>query len=270
MSQVPVELIVAAFQTEDGADNALKQLQAAKKERLIAIQNAAVIRRDKNDKLHISETADWSGGKGAAVGAVVGGAIGLIFPPSLLAAGAVGAAVGGLAARLRDSGFKDEHLKEVGAALKPGTSAIVAVVEHTWVADLERELAAQGAKTVREAITADIAAQLAQGREVAYTATSTGDAVSMSRASVGKDSADMENVTMTAEAMAASKVVVDKDNVAAAGIVATKDAAAVVTMEGKLKPAAEAKTDAPQVESGAPAAPPAEAKSEESKTPPAS
>lgn len=270
MSQVPVELIVAAFQTEDGADNALKQLKAAKKERLIAIQNAAVIRRDKNDKLHISETADWGGGKGAAVGAIVGGAIGIIFPPSLLAAGAIGAGIGALGAKLRDSGFKDDNLKEIGSALKPGTSAIVAVVEHTWVADLERELAEEGAKTVRQAITADIAAQLAQGREVAYTATSTGDAVSMSRAAVGKDSAELGNVTMTAEAMTASKVVVDKDNIAAAGIVATKDAAAVVTMEGKLVPEGEAKTDAPQVESGAPATPPAEAKSEESKTPPAS
>ena len=160
MSQVPVELIVAAFQSEQGADNALKKLQAAKKEHLIAIQNAAVIRRDHNDKLHITETADWSGGKGAAVGAIVGGAIGLIFPPSLLAAGAIGAGIGALGAKLSDSGFRDDELKEIGAALKPGTSAIVAVVEHTWVADLERQLAAEGARTMRQAITADIAAQL--------------------------------------------------------------------------------------------------------------
>lgn len=211
MSQVPVELIVAAFQDEQGADRALKTLQQAKKQRLIGIQNAAVIRRDKNDKLHISETADWSGGKGAAVGAIVGGAIGLIFPPSVLAAGAVGAAVGGLGARLRDSGFPDQHLKEIGAALKPGTSAIVAVVEHTWVADLESELAAQGAKTVREAITADIAEQLEQGRNVAYTATSTGDTLSVSRATAGKDSAEMGNVTMTDEGITATHVQVEKD-----------------------------------------------------------
>lgn len=258
MSQVPVELIVAAFQDERGADNALKKLQRAKKQRLIGIQNAAVIRRDQNDRLHISETADWSGGKGAAAGAIVGGAIGLIFPPAVLASGAVGAAVGGLAARLRDSGFRDEHLREIGAALKPGTSAIVAVVEHTWVADLERELAAQGAKTVREAIAADIAAQLAQGREVAYTATSTGDAVSVSRAAAGKDSAEMGNVTMTSEGLTAGKVVVDKNDVEAAGIVVTEDEAAIITMKGKLKPKEESKTDAPEMDSGtsAPTPPP--------------
>ncbi len=224
MSQVPVELIVAAFQDEQGADKALKKLQQAKKQHLVGIQNAAVIRRDQKNRLHISETADWSGGKGAAVGAIVGGAIGLIFPPSVLAAGAVGAAVTGLGARLRDSGFPDEHLKEIGAALKPGTSAIVAVVEHTWVADLERELEAQGAKTVREAIAADIAEQLAQGREVAYTATSTGDALSVSRATAGKDSAEMGNVTMTDEGITASHVVVDKDNPAVPPTTASNDA----------------------------------------------
>ncbi len=256
--QVPVELIVAAFQTEQGADEALKQLQAAKKQHLIAIQNAAVIRRDKNNKLHISETADWSGGKGAAVGAIVGGVIGIIFPPSILAAGAIGAGIGALGAKLRDSGFRDDNLKEIGSALKPGTSAIVAVVEHTWVADLERDLAEQGAKTVRQAITADIAAQLAAGNEVAYTATSTGDAVNVSRAAVGKDSADISDVTMTADAVAARQVIVDKDNVSAAGFVATKDGAVGVAMEGKLTSEGET-TPAPQLEEGKPAeaAPPA-------------
>lgn len=255
MSQVPVELIVAAFQTENGADNALKSLQAAKKQHLIAIQNAAVIRRDANNKLHISETADWGGGKGAAVGAIVGGVIGIIFPPSLLATGMIGAAIGGLAAKLRDSGFRDDNLKEIGSALKPGTSAIVAVVEHTWVADLERDLAEQGAKTVRQAITADIAAQLAQGRDVAYTATSTGDALNVSRTAVGKDSAEASDITITQDAMAARAVVVDKDDVKAAGMVATAEGAAVITMEGKLTPEDQAKSAAPQVEAGTSDAP---------------
>lgn len=170
MSDVPVELIVAAFTDENGADRALDQLKQAKKEKLIGIRDAAVIRRDVNDKLHITETADMSGKKGAGIGAIVGGAIGILFPPSLLAAGAAGAVVGGLAARLHDAGFPDERLKEIGQALKPGTSAIVAVVEHQWVAELQQELAAQGAQVVQEAIKDDIAQQLAAGHSVAYTA----------------------------------------------------------------------------------------------------
>jgi uncharacterized membrane protein len=181
MNDVPVELVVAAFTDEQGADRALEELKRAKKEKLIGIRNAAVITRDANDNLHIRELRDMGAGKGAGVGALVGGAIGLLFPPSLLAAGAVGAAVGGLGAKLRDAGFRDDRLKELGKALKPGTSAIVAVIEHRWVADLEQELAAQGARIVEQAITEDIAQKLEAGQSVAYMAIADKDSLVLGR-----------------------------------------------------------------------------------------
>ena len=181
MADVPVELVVAAFTDERGAENALKGLKEAKKENLIGIQDAAVIRRDQNSKIHINETGDMSGGRGAAIGAVVGGAIGLITGPGAIVTGAVGATIGGLAAKLRDSGFPDNRLREIGQALNPGTSALVAVIEHTWVAELEQELAAQGAQVMTEAIKADIAEQLEAGHEVTYTAVRTEDTVVFGR-----------------------------------------------------------------------------------------
>jgi len=49
----PMQLIVAAFQSEDGAEQALESLKAAKKENLIKIENAAVIRKDMKGKLNI-------------------------------------------------------------------------------------------------------------------------------------------------------------------------------------------------------------------------
>jgi uncharacterized membrane protein len=171
MSDVPVELVVAAFTDEQGAERALEDLKRAKKEKLIGIRDAAVITRDANNKIHIKETGDMRGAKGAGIGAIVGGAVGLIFPPAILASAAGGAVIGGLGAKLHDAGFPDERLKEIGNTLKPGTSAIVAVIEHAWVAELERELAARGAQLMREAIKADVAQQLESGRSVMYTAT---------------------------------------------------------------------------------------------------
>jgi len=84
MSDVPVQLIVAAFPDEKAADGALKELKRAKKQKLIKIENAAVIRKDQKGKLHIKETADLGGGKGAAIGGVAGAAIGLIAGPALV------------------------------------------------------------------------------------------------------------------------------------------------------------------------------------------
>lgn len=172
MSDVPVQVIVAAFKEENGASEALKQLKQAKKEKLIGIQDAAVLRCDAKGKLHIHETADWGGGKGAVAGGVVGAVIGA-FAGALVVPIGVGALVGGLWAKLRDSGFPDQRLKELGSALKPGTSALIAVIEHTWVIEAQKMLEEAGADVVTESLKADIAQQLEAGHDVAYTALST-------------------------------------------------------------------------------------------------
>ena len=72
MNDVPIQLIVAAFNEEKAADQALEALRQAKKEKLIGILDAAVIRRDEKNKLHLKETADVGGGKGALAGGMVG------------------------------------------------------------------------------------------------------------------------------------------------------------------------------------------------------
>lgn len=70
-------------------------------------------------------------------GAIAGGLVGLIFPPSIIVGAAVGAAGGGVWGKIRDEGFKDEDLKAVGESLEPGTSAIIAIAEDRVVERLE-------------------------------------------------------------------------------------------------------------------------------------
>ncbi len=57
-----VQLIVAAFNDEEAARQALDQLKMAQADGLIEIQDAAVLRKDHDGKLHIMETSD--GGTG--------------------------------------------------------------------------------------------------------------------------------------------------------------------------------------------------------------
>jgi uncharacterized membrane protein len=208
MSEVPVQVVIAAFKEEEAADEALKALKAAKKEHLIGIQNAAVLRRDQKNKLHVKELKDWGGGKGAAFGGALGAVVGVLAGPGALAVGAAGALIGGLAAKLRDSGFSNERLAAVGEALQPGTSAIVAVVEHTWVAELEKEMEEANAEVMTAAIAADVAQQLDAGREVAYTALSSADAFAAGRVAVGEDSAELGSIVLTEEGLVADDLVV--------------------------------------------------------------
>jgi len=210
MSDVPMQIIIAAFQDEDEADQALKTLKEAKKEKLISIDNAAVIRKDDEGKLHIKETADMGGGKGAGIGTLVGGAIGLIGGPvGVVAGGALGAVVGGLTAKLYDGGFKDDRLRQIGTSLQPGTSAIIAVIEHRWVAELERELAEEGADVTTAALAADIAEQLQKGGEVSYTALSSEEGLVAGRVATTDEEAVVSGFIATDEGIVAGAAVAD-------------------------------------------------------------
>jgi uncharacterized membrane protein len=219
MSEVPVQVIVAAFQDEKSAKEALGILKEAQKEKLIKIDNAAVLRKDEKGKLHIKETADMGGGKGATIGGVAGAAIGLIAGPALIVPAAVGALLGGLAAKLRDSGFSDDRLKTVGEQLKPGSSAIIAVVEHRWVADVEKAMSEAGADIVTAAIAADIGAELEAGHEVAYSAIASQEGLAASRIAGGEDEIE------------GGSVLVDDSGVYGSRFVATPDGFAVVAMQ---------------------------------------
>ncbi len=211
MSDVPVQIIVAAFQDDKSAAQALKALKQAQREKLISIKDAAVLRKDEKGKLHIKETADMGGGKGATLGGVAGAAIGLIAGPALLVPAAVGALVGGLTAKLRDSGFSNERLKTLGESLKPGSSAIIAVVEHKWVAEVEKAMAEAGADAVTAALGADIANQLEAGNQVAYSAIASEQGFSASRIAGGEDSIE------------GGKIVVDDSGIYGGRFFATKE-----------------------------------------------
>jgi uncharacterized membrane protein len=177
MSDVPTQVVVGVFRDEQGADAALADLTPAQKEQRFRILDAAVLHRSADGKLHVKEVVgDMHGGKGALFGGVSGAVIGVLAGPIGWAAG-VGAVAGGLAAKLRDSGFKDERLRKLGEGLTPGASALVVVVEYTRVDRVEAILAEAGADLLTEQIQKDIAAQLEAGRDIAYAALASTGAV---------------------------------------------------------------------------------------------
>ena len=111
--------MVAAYTQERAADVALEALSGAGSDAGLVIDDAAVVRRDAEGRVHISETGDMRTGAGAGVGALIGGVIGILGGPAGIAIGAgAGAAIGGLAAHA-DSGFDQQSLQRLGAALPP-------------------------------------------------------------------------------------------------------------------------------------------------------
>ncbi len=258
MAEIPVEIIVAAFQDPNGASAALEGLKQARKQGLIKIENAAILTKDADGKLRIKETADMGGGKGAVIGGVLGGVIGLLAGPVGWAA-LGGAVIGGVAAKLSDGGFSDARLKQIGDSLKPGSSAIVAVIDHTWVAEVERQMQQAGADTVTATLSADIAKQLESGKDVAYSALSTSAGMAVSRAAAGGDEAEISHLVATDQGVYLDAVQKKGEDVAAAAAVITEEGAVVVSGAGKLTAGADATAASGQVEPAGPdaATPPA-------------
>ena len=164
-----VGMLVAAFVEERGADKALEGMKEAKKSGDFYFDDAAVIRSDDKGKVHISETGDMSTGSGAAIGGGVGAVLSLLGGPATLAASALaGAAVGALAVH-KDSGFDQDSLKEIGAALPGGTSAIAATTSKAFVEEVRKASEQGETLTFARDIAGDIRGHLEARQDVLYT-----------------------------------------------------------------------------------------------------
>ena len=157
MADNTLQVFVATFSDEVQAASALQDFRAMDREGSIELIDAVVVVRDAEGKVRYEETADPSGKRWAKRGAVAGGLVGLLFPPSIIAGAVVGGVGGGLWGKVRDKGFKDDDLKAVGDSLEPGTSAIIAVAQDRVVERLVSGL--EGYQRIaRHAVSAEAAA----------------------------------------------------------------------------------------------------------------
>jgi uncharacterized membrane protein len=140
MSDAPVDLYIAAYMDPDAAQEDWDELKRLAKEDIIRVDSLVLVRRDADGKVHVKDNLHEVGI--VTGGGVVGGAlIGLIFPPSILAAAVVGGGIGAGAGGLLDHHRKSEIKHDVEDSLPPNSSGIVALFEEKWTADMEKLLA---------------------------------------------------------------------------------------------------------------------------------
>ena len=93
----------------------------------VGTYDAAVVTRDDSGKVHVNKD-EMATRHGAWGGAAVGAVVGILFPPSLIAGAAVGAAAGGVGGHLW-RGMSRADVKEFGDVIDDGQAALVIVGE---------------------------------------------------------------------------------------------------------------------------------------------
>ena len=124
-------LLVLEFDSEGGAAQMRDRLLSLQKQRLITIEDAAIMKKDANGKPKLEQLNNMAG-VGALGGAFWGMLFGLLFFVPLLGM-AVGAAAGAIAGSMSDVGIDDKFIKQVGESITPGTAALFLLVSNVTV-----------------------------------------------------------------------------------------------------------------------------------------
>lgn len=128
------DLIVVGFDSIDEADKVLLKLDALKKEYLVDLEDAVVVTRNGEGKVHLKQSINLTGigaSSGLLSGALWGGLVGLLFLNPLAGfaiGGTVGAGVGALSGSLADYGIDDDFIKSLGQTIPNNSSALFVLV----------------------------------------------------------------------------------------------------------------------------------------------
>jgi uncharacterized membrane protein len=153
VSDNPMFLYAGEYDDVDDAKADLKELKELHSEHLVGTYDAAVVTKNENGKVKIVDKTEKPTQHGGWAGLAVGAAIGLIFPPSILVSGLVGAGAGALIGHLR-GGMSDSDLKEIGEMLDESEAALIVVGEATVERAVE-EQTKRAKKELKKEVRAD-------------------------------------------------------------------------------------------------------------------
>jgi uncharacterized membrane protein len=123
-------MYVGDYESVDDAKADLEALRELHSEHVVGTYDAAVLTKDEEGNVKIVDKIEKPTQHGGWAGLAVGAAVGLIFPPSILVSGLVGAGAGALIGHLH-GGMSRSDLKEIGEMLDESDAALIVVGEAT-------------------------------------------------------------------------------------------------------------------------------------------
>jgi uncharacterized membrane protein len=151
VSDNPMFLYAGEYESVEDAKADLEVLKDLHREHVVGTYDAAVVTKTEEGKVKIVDKIEKPTQHGGWAGMAVGAAMGLIFPPSILVGGLLGAGAGALIGHL-EGGMSRSDVKEVGEMLEDSEAALIVVGEATIeraVDDATRRAKKQLKKEVR-------------------------------------------------------------------------------------------------------------------------
>ncbi len=152
MSDRPVFIYAATYASRTDALADYDSLVELHAEKLVGTYDVALISKDADGKVHV-EKHEKPTQHGAWGGIAVGAVVGILFPPSILGAAAVGGVVGGVGGHLR-RGMDRGDARALGELLDEGEAALIVIGESRLEEQLDKALT-RAAKSIEKEIDAD-------------------------------------------------------------------------------------------------------------------
>jgi uncharacterized membrane protein len=162
-----VQMLAAVYPDRAHAEVILDMLERMHHANTITLLDAALVTKDDQGKITTEETKELTTRKGAKRGALIAGAFGLIFPPSLIGSVIAGGAIGALAGRFRDTGIKNDQMHELADRLDSGKAALIALAEGDSVMKVKQALVGYEGTLVNEVIDEETARALYNSKAAA-------------------------------------------------------------------------------------------------------
>ena len=162
-------VVVVRFTEPSKAYQALSVLKRIDNDGRIGLDAAAVVERTAAGELRIPESADNVGPVGVAGGSLIGMLVGVLGGPvGVLLGWGAGAMVGG-AIDIDRTVTGDEALTELGRAIPPDSTAVIAAVTEPAVEVIDGEMAKLEGEVTRRPV-AEVRAEVAAAEEAAEAA----------------------------------------------------------------------------------------------------
>ena len=153
MSSNDLFIYAVCYDSEEMAREDLETFQDIASVGVVGKYDTAILQKTAEGRVKV-EKHGTEAKSGAWKGAIAGGIVGLLFPPTILAGALTGAAAGGIAGKLW-GGMSRSDLKDLGEVLDYGQTGLVIIGESTLDEFVEKALK-RAAKRARKVTKADL------------------------------------------------------------------------------------------------------------------